>query len=336
MPRKIVDQVVVLTGASSGIGRETAIEFARRGARLVLAARDAETLSTLAAEVERLGGIGFVVPTDVSDFGQVSRLATLAAQRFGRIDTWVNNAAVTVYGTVEQTDVEDIRRVIEVDLLGQIHGMKVALPHLREAGGTIINVSSFMARRAFPLQAPYCAAKHGVAAFGEALRLELRHDQVPVHIVEVLPSSVNTPVFEHARSKTGVLPKPIPLVYAPRVVANAIVAAAQRPVRQVFAGAAGRWLEAAQRLSPSLVDWYLLGLGRTVDNQKTTRSDDGCDNLDEPSQAPGRTTGQFGRWSLSTSCYTRLFGLHPVRGRIVVGAVLTGAFAAARWLSRRR
>jgi short-subunit dehydrogenase len=334
--RKIADQVVVLTGASSGIGRETAIEFARRGARLVLAARNREALNTLAAGVQRVGGTGLVVPTDVSDFGQVSELATRAAQRFGRIDTWVNNAAVTVYGTVEQTDVQDIRRVIEVDLLGQIHGMKVALPHLREAGGTIINVSSFMARRAVGLQAPYCAAKHGVAAFSEALRLELRHDRVPVHVVEVLPSSINTPIFEHARSEIGVLPRPIPLVYEPRVVADAIVAAAEKPVRQVFAGGAGRLLEAAQRLSPALVDWYLLGLGRTVDNQRTTRPDDGRDNLDEPSRAPGRTTGHFGRWSMSTSRYTTMFGLHPVRGRILAGVVLAGALAATRWLCRRR
>src|SRR5258708_35313114 len=122
--RKIADQVVVLTGASSGIGRQTAIEFARRGARLVLAARNTEALDTLAAEVERLGSRAVVAPTDVSDFSQVDELAAGAAQRFGRIDTWVNNAGVTTYGTVEQTDVQEIRRVIEVNLLGQIHGMK--------------------------------------------------------------------------------------------------------------------------------------------------------------------------------------------------------------------
>jgi NAD(P)-dependent dehydrogenase (short-subunit alcohol dehydrogenase family) len=227
--RQVAEQVVVLTGASSGIGRETALEFARRGARLVLAARSQQALEEVAAEVARLGGEPLVVPTDVSDFDQVSLLAERAVERFGRIDTWINNASVSTYGLVEQMEVEEIRRVIEVNLLGPIHGMKAALPHLRRAGGgVIVNVSSTLGKRAVPLQAAYCAAKHGLVAFGEALRLELRHARVPVQVVDVLPSSINTPLFEHAASKMGVLPRPIPPVYEPRVVAQTIVAVAER------------------------------------------------------------------------------------------------------------
>jgi NAD(P)-dependent dehydrogenase (short-subunit alcohol dehydrogenase family) len=222
MVRPVGEQIVVLTGASSGIGRETALEFGRRGATLVLAARNKEALDTLVAEVERLGGEAVAVPVDVGDFDQVTELAAQAVERFGRIDTWVNNASVSTYGTVEQMDVDEIRRVIEVNLLGEIHGMKAALPHLRRTGGTIINVSSTLGKRAVALQAAYCAAKHGVVAFGEALRLELRHAKVPVAVVDVLPSSINTPLFEHARSKLGVVPQPIPPVYEPRVVADAI------------------------------------------------------------------------------------------------------------------
>src|SRR5918995_6439780 len=292
MGRSLSEQVIVLTGASSGIGRETALQFARRGAKLALAARNEDALDTLAAEVERLGGEALVVPIDVSDFNRVAELAARAAERFGRIDTWVNNASVSTYGFVEQMDVAEIRRVIEVNLLGEIHGMKAALPHLREAGGTIINVSSTLGKRAVPLQAAYCAAKHGVVAFGEALRLELRHEKLPIKVVDVLPSSINTPLFEHARSKLGVLPRPIAPIYEPRVVAETIVAVAERPVRQVFAGGAGRLLEVGQRLSPSLVDRYLLGPGRIVEGQRTDQPDDGQDSLDEPSKGSGQSTGQ--------------------------------------------
>jgi len=233
MAPEIGEQVVVLTGASSGIGRDTALEFARRGAKVVLAARNGEALDTLVGEVERLGGMAVAVPTDVSDYRQLTELASRAVERFGRIDTWVNNASVSTYGTVEQMDVEEIRRVIEVNLLGEIYGMKAALPHLRRTGGTMINVSSTLGKRAVALQAAYCAAKHGVVAFGEALRLELRHAKVPVAVVDVLPSSINTPLFEHARSKLGVLPQPIPPIYEPRVVAEAIVGAAQQPAPSV-------------------------------------------------------------------------------------------------------
>src|SRR5829696_6059278 len=192
MAPEIGEQVVVLTGASSGIGRDTALEFARRGAKVVLAARNGEALDTLVGEVERLGGMAVAVPTDVSDYRQLTELASRAVERFGRIDTWVNNASVSTYGTVEQMDVDEIRRVIEVNLLGEIYGMKAALPHLRRTGGTIINISSTLGKRAVALQAAYCAAKHGVIAFGEALRLELRHAKVPVAVVDVLPSSINT------------------------------------------------------------------------------------------------------------------------------------------------
>src|SRR5690606_34410894 len=153
--RSVEDQVVVLAGASTGIGRETALRFARRGSRVVLAARNRQALDTLAAEVERVGGVPLVVPTDVSDPDQVADLAARAVERFGRIDTWVNLAAVSTYATVEQLDVAEIRRVIEVNLLGQIYGMKAALPRMREAGGTIINVSSVLGRRAVAPQAAY-------------------------------------------------------------------------------------------------------------------------------------------------------------------------------------
>src|SRR5690606_37941255 len=156
------------------------------------------------------------------------------------------------------------------------------------------------------------------------------------HVVDVLPSSINTPLFEHARSKLGALPRPIPPVYEPRVVAETIVRADQRPVRQVFAGGAGRLLEIGQRISPSLVDWYLSGPGRIVDVQRSDQPDDGRDNLDDPSHGPGETTGRFGHRSKSVSLFTRWLGLHPARGRSAAVVALVAAIALVRRAGRRR
>ena len=329
-------QVIVITGASSGIGRETALEFGRKKARVVVAARNEEALGTLAEEIQRLGGEALPVVTDVSDYSQVAALASRAVDRFGRIDVWVNNAAVSTYGTVQQMDVEELHRVIDVNLMGHIYGMKAVLPHLRATGGTIINVSSALGERSVPLQAAYSAAKHGIVAFGEALRLELRAEQSPVHVVDILPSSINTPLFTHARSKMGVKPKPVGRVYEPAVVAAAIVEAARRPVHRIYAGFAGRLLDVGQRISPRLMDWYLSKPGDAVAGQQTDRPDDGVDNLFTASTGPGRTTGDFGEGSKSTSIYTRTLAPYPIVGRMAIATSVALAALVVRRAGSRR
>ena len=338
MARPINEQVVVITGASSGIGRETALMFGERGATVVLAARNEPALRAVAGEIERLGGRAHVVATDVAEWAQVERLAGETVARCGRIDTWVNNAAIGVYATVEQLTVEEIERVIQVDLLGQIYGVKAALPHLKRQGqGTIVNVASVLAERAVPLQAPYCAAKHGIKGFSEALRLELAHEGSAVQVTLILPASVNTPLFTHARSRMGVRPMPIPPIYEPRVVAEAIVFVAEHPRRQIVAGGAGKLLTVAQRLSPALVDWYMLQDGRAVRQQQTDQPDDGAgrrDNVDAPLPGPGSTTGDFGRHAQSVSPYTRYVEQHPGRQRFLLGAAALGLLALVRSLRR--
>lgn len=331
-------RVVVITGASSGIGRETALLFGHLRARVVIAARNREALDAVAAQIDRLGGEVLTIVTDVSDFSQVSALAAQAMDRFGRIDTWVNNAAVSTYGTVAQMNAEELHRVVEVNLMGQIYGMKAALPHLR-AGGSIINVSSALGERAVPLQAAYSAAKRGIVGFGEALRVELEAEGSAVRVVDVLPSSINTPLFNHARSKLGVMPKPVGRVYEPTMVAEAIVVAAERPVRRVHAGFSGRLLDIGERISPRLVDWYLAGLGDAIAGQHSDRTDDGADdgidNLFSPSTGLGSTTGDFGQRSKSTSVYTRLLAPHPAMVRAAMIAVAAVAVLAVRGGRRR-
>ena len=321
MPRALSQQVVVITGASSGVGRETALQLAQQGATVVAAARNREALDSLAAEVGRLGGTATTVPTDVSDWAQVQALARRAVDEHGRIDTWVNCAAVALYGAVWDLAVSEIDRVLDVILRGQIYGMKAALSVMQPAGtGTIINVASALGVRAVPLQSAYCAAKAGIRGFAQSLRMELAHEQVPVRVCTVLPSSINTPLFDHARSRMGVKPKPVPPVYEPSVVAGAILAVAQRPQDEVVVGAGGKMLTLVERLAPRLADQLLLGAGKTWSKQRTSQADDGTDNLFTASSGPGAVDGDFGSKAKSSSLYTELFELHPQRIRLALAA----------------
>jgi short-subunit dehydrogenase len=335
MAAPLSDQVVVITGASQGIGRETALHMAERGAAMVLAARNEEALRELATQVERLGGQAEPVVTDVADYAQVETLGRRAVERFGRIDTWVNNAAVSVYATVEQLEPQEMERLVRVNLLGQMFGSKVAVLHMKpRRSGTIINVGSALSERAVPLQSAYVATKHAIQGFSEALRLELASEQAGIEVVVILPSSINTPLFNLARSKMGVLPMPMPPVYEPRVVAEAICHAAEHGGREIVAGGWGKLLILGQRLSPSLLDRYMLQGGRAFEQQQTDAPDDRQDNLFDPSTGPGSTTGSFGEGSKSSSLYTAVLELHPSRKRIVWGAALLTALTAVRRLGR--
>jgi short-subunit dehydrogenase len=335
MARPIGDQVVVITGASQGIGRETALHLAVRGASVAIAARNEEALQELATQVERLGGQAEPVVTDVAEFDQVERLAQRAIERFGRIDTWVNNAAVSIYATVEQLEPDEMERLVRVNLLGQIYGSKAAIARMKpRRAGTIINVGSALSERAIPLQSAYVASKHGVRGFSEALRLELIHEDAGIDVVLILPSSINTPLFNFARSKLGVQPMPVPPVYEPRVVAEAICHAAEHGGREIVVGGWGKLLITGQWLSPSLLDRYMLQGGRAFEQQKTKRPDDHRDNLFDASTGPGSTTGQFGEGSKSTSLFTTYMELHPNRKRITAGALMLGALALVRRIGR--
>jgi short-subunit dehydrogenase len=331
MRKPLADQVVVVTGASQGIGRATALELASRGASVVVAARNEEALRRLVEEIERQGGKAEAVVTDVGDYAQVERLGARAVARFGRVDTWVNNAAVSAYATVEQLTAEEIDRIVRVNLLSQMYGSKVAIGLLKAAGGgAIVNVGSALSDRAVPLQSAYVASKHGVAGFSEALRLELRYQHAGIDVVAILPSSINTPLFNWARSKLGVQPMPVPPVYEPHAVADAICHAAEHGGREIVVGGWGKLLTMAQWLSPSLLDRYMLQGGRAFRQQRTGRPDDRRDNLFEPSTGPGSTTGEFGADAKPDSVYTRLFELHPIRKRAVAGAVLLGSLLLVR------
>ena len=261
MKPRLDQQVVVVTGASSGIGRETALLLAERGACVVAVARNETALATLVQDIQTTGGQAEAVVADVADYGAVERAGDRAIERFGRIDTWINNAAVSIYAQFDSIEPDGLDRVVRVDLLGQMFGSKVALAKMQAAGrGTIVNVGSVLSDRGVQLQVPYVASKHGVAGFTEALRLEVKETTPDIDVVLILPSSINTPFFDHARSKLGTLPAPIPPVYDPRVVAEAIVHAAEHGGREIVVGGAGKLLPPASA-ELDLMDRYMM-LGR--------------------------------------------------------------------------
>ena len=331
-PKPLREQVVVITGASSGMGREMAHKFAAQGAAVVLAARNEGALEMVALEIRQNGGTAHVVPTDVTSWDQVEMLAQEAMTVFGRIDTWINDAAVAIYATVEETDPEEFHQLLHVNLLGTIYGSKAALTRMKAQGyGTIINFGSVLSERAVPLQAAYVASKHGVKGFTEALRLEVMREKLPINVTLVLPAGVNTPFFEHARSKIEVKPQPLPPVYQPEAIADTVVYAAQHPRRDLHVGGASWMFTVLQRISPALMDRFMLLGDLGVRGQKTTEPDEGRDNLFKPISEPGRVHGEFAHLT-KPSLYARLVEMQPAWTRLVLPTVL----AAGLFLLRRR
>ncbi|QEH39018.1 Putative oxidoreductase SadH [Aquisphaera giovannonii] len=334
MRKPLHEQAVVITGASSGIGRQTALEFARRGASLTLAARNDAALRALAEEIRHNGGKAQVVVTDVAEWDQVDRLAREAVAKYGRVDTWVNNAGVSVYAHFEDLSIEEIDRVIQVDLMGQIYGAKAILPHMRKQGsGTIINVGSMVSKRSVPLQSIYSAAKHAVKGFTDALRIELEHERAGIQVTLILPGSINTPFFSNARSKMGYKAAPPNPVYQPEAVAEAIVHAAEHPLRDVFIGFAAKAADLIERVSPDLGDQLQLAGGYGFESQKSGEPDNGRDNLLGPVAGPGRTHGEHA--GHASSWYTRVFELNPGLKYAAAGLAAVGTVGLVAALARR-
>lgn len=262
--KKIRDQVIVITGASSGIGLTTARLAARQGARLVLAARNAEALTQLEQELGAAEGRIATVVADVGTETDVHRIAHTALERFGGFDTWVNNAGVSIYGRLEQVSTEDHRRLMETNFWGTVYGSVVAARHFKERfgrnaseqghSGALVNIGSVLSDRAVPLQGMYSASKHAVKGFTEALRMELEEERAPVSVTLVKPSAIDTPYTAHAKNYMDEFPKNPPPVYAPDVVARAILYAAEHPQRDIVVGGGGRAIVAFGSGAPRLAD----------------------------------------------------------------------------------
>jgi short-subunit dehydrogenase len=257
MPRKTKDSVVVITGAASGIGRATALQFARKGATLVLASRRAQALEELAQECKRAGAQqAITVPTDVSDESAVQALGRAAIENFGRIDVWVNNAAVTLFGRFEESPPEDYRRVIEVNLFGYIYGARTALKYFREQGsGVLIDVSSIVSSLPQPYTSAYSLSKAAIRSLGMSLRQELTLDgSHDIHVCTVMPATIDTPFFQQAANYTGRPVRAMPPVLSVDRVAQTIVRLARKPRREVTVGNAGRQFRMIRALAPAVAE----------------------------------------------------------------------------------
>ena len=331
--KQLRGKVVVITGASAGVGRATALLFARNGAKIGLIARGEDALKVTRHEIEVAGGTALVCVADVVDADALDAAAELIEQQLGPIDVWINNAMVTVFAPVAEMTAEEFRRVTETTYLGGVHGTMAALKRMRPRDrGVIVQVSSALAYRSIPLQSAYCGAKHALMGFLDSLRCELIHEGSGIHLTAVHMPALNTPQFGWARNKMPNKPQPVPPIYQPEVAAEAIWFAATHRRRAVSVGAS-TWLALlGQWLSPLLMDRYL---GRTaVEGQQTSEPDSGnrADNLAAPIANQHATHGTFGASALRRS---PALWMDMHREPLLLGTLAVAVGAVTWWQCRK-
>lgn len=324
--------VVVVSGASAGIGRAAAEAFGRQGARVALIARDAERLEQAKSAVEFAGGEALAIAQDVTDAEGIDQAADRIEAHFGPIDVWVNSAMATVYGPFISMTPDEFRQVNETTYLGTVYGTMSALKRMQARNhGTIVQVGSALAYRGIPLQSAYCGAKHAIRGFTDSIRTELRYQGSRVNLTMVQLGAFNTPQFEWGRNHMERRPQPLPPIYQPEVAAEAIVWAARHPRREVSVGWASVMTRIGQKLAPRFMDWYMARnawQGQLTGEPAKIRED----NLFHPVSGPYGSHGRFNNNARRSSLQFELY-----RHRALVGlAVGTLAAAAVGYQQRRR
>jgi short-subunit dehydrogenase len=319
--KPLSQQTIVITGASSGIGLATAHAAAREGAKVVLVARNDEALSSIESQINDNGGQALHVTADVSQRGDLQRVAQATIERFGGFDTWVNNAGLSIWGKMDQVSDEDHRRLFDVNFWGMIYGSQIAAEHLKSRGGAIINLGSVASDIALPLQGMYCASKHAVKGFTDAFRMELEQEGAPISVTLIKPTSIDTPFPQHAKNYTESEPKLPDPVYAPEEVASAILYAAQHPSRDIYVGGSGIAMSAFGAAAPRVMDWIgehvMFGQQKRNEAPRNPRG-----TLNFPGRG-GQVSGDHPNYVLRRSMYTRAV-TNPV---LSMGMVAAGVAA---------
>lgn len=329
---ELANKIVVVTGASAGVGRATAVEFARQGATVALLARGKAGLEGARAEVEAAGGKAWVQTLDVADADAVDAAAERIEAELGAIDIWVNNAMVTVLSPISQMTAEEFRRVTEVTYLGTVHGTLAALRHMRPRNrGVIVQVGSALAYRAIPLQSAYCAAKFACRGFTDSLRVELQHDDSAVHVTSVHLAAFNTPQFDWARNRMPRRPQPVPPVFQPELAARAIVWASQQKRREVNVGFPAVKTIWGNKFAPQVADWVLEEDGYSGQQDEQLSAGDRPDNLFKPVD---RDMGSHGRFDNKARTHSWQLWATMHRRGLMAAALL--APAALLLLRRKR
>ena len=315
--KKLHEQTIVITGASSGIGLTTARLAAEQGAKVMLSSRNEADLRRAATEITAAGGRAAFVVADVAKADEVDNIATAALREFGSIDTWVNNAGISIFGKLDEVPLEDKWRLFDVNFWGVVHGCRTAVRHMRESGGVIINIGSVVSDVAIPLQGIYSASKHAVMGYTNALRMELEHDKLPIAVSLIKPAAIDTPYLEHARNYMDAAPSFPPPVYAPELVAQTILHCAEKPRREVTVGGGGRALTFLGAAAPRFMDKYMerAMFTQQKDYEAQNRT---MDSLYAPKR-DGRETGPYDGYVMRSSAYTR--------------GVTSGAFRAVAWIT---
>jgi short-subunit dehydrogenase len=328
--KPLAEQVIVITGASSGIGLATAREAVRRGAAVVLVARNEPVLEKIATELREADGEVAVCAVDVADEGAARRIAQVAEDEFGGFDTWVNCASVSDYGTLEQIGMAEHRRLFEVNYFAMVEACLVALEHLRaRGGGAIVNIGSILSDRTIIEQGPYSAAKHAVRSLTETLRMDIDREGLPISVTLIKPGGIHTPFPEHARNHMDAPPRVPQVIYGPELVADAILFAAEHPRRQIYVGGNGFFQSVVARLFPRTTDRIMEAVMVRAQQSADDPGDPAArDNLFEPKK-DGEQEGSQDFHVRRTSLFLEA-QKHPLAAAAIIGAGAVGAAALVR------